>query len=333
MADGLRIHFETRAGKPDVFRFTADLIAAAKERAHCREPTSLGADLSDLSWLPHCCLLATSNDVIRDEKFPIDRLARAAPKLRCIHIIGAGIEPLLPLDWLPPGIALTNNSGVHGDKAYESAMMVLLMLHARVPHLVTNQRQGTWEQAFTPRIKGKTALIVGVGDMGAAAAAAARNLGVKTLGVRRRGLAHPLIDEMFAIERLDAALPRADFIVLAAPLTPATHHLLDRRRFQLLKRGAGLFNVGRAGLVDHTALAESLADGRLSGAVTDVFDKEPLERDSPLWHVPNLITLPHVTSDDLDAYLPKTLDLVFENVRRLRQGEALLNVVDREQGY
>lgn len=327
------IHFETRAGKPEVFRFTDGLISAAKERAGSSDETSLGSDLADLAWLSHCCMLVTSNDVIVDARFPIAELAGAAPNLRCIHIIGAGIEPLLPLDWLPEGVTLTNNSGVHVDKARESATMVLLMLNAGMPRLVTNQYRKAWHQVFTPRIAGKTLLVVGVGAMGGAVAAAGRGLGLRTLGVRKRGSPHPLIDEMFAVERLDAALPRADFIVMAAPLTPATRHLLDRRRFLLVKPGAGLFNFGRAGLVDHDALIASLAEGRLSGAVTDVAESEPLPGESPLWHVPNLMILPHVTSDDLTEYLPKTLDLVFENAGRLAKGEALRNVVDRQEGY
>jgi phosphoglycerate dehydrogenase-like enzyme len=329
----VHIHFETRADKPEVFRFTHALIAAGRFRAGASDQTSLGSDLADLAWLSGCHMLVTSNDVLRDARFPIAELARVAPQLRCIHIIGAGIEPLLPLDWLPSGVLLTNNSGVHFDKACESATMVLLMLNAGMPRLMTNQYRREWQQVFTPRIRGKTVLIVGVGDMGAAVAAAGRALGLRTLGVRRSGAPHPLVDEMFAVAGLDAALPRADFIVLAAPQTPATHHLLDRRRLRLIKPGAGLFNFGRAALVDHAALIECLEDGRLSGAVTDVVDREPLARESPLWQVPNLMILPHVSSDDVTEYLPKTLELVFDNAERMRRGEPLRNVVDREQGY
>jgi phosphoglycerate dehydrogenase-like enzyme len=136
-----------------------------------------------------------------------------------------------------------------------------------------------------------------------------------------------------AVEALDGVLAEADFIVLAAPLTPQSRHLIDRRRIALIKPGAGLFNVGRAGLVDHDALCAALASGALSGAILDVFDPEPLPENSPLWHAPNLMVIPHVTSDDLAHYLPKTLDLAFANAARLARGEGLVNRVDPLLGY
>jgi phosphoglycerate dehydrogenase-like enzyme len=332
-----RIHFETRSRKPDVFRFTEELIASAVARnglardgAHV---VTLGSDLSDLSWLSDAQALVTSNDVVVDPTFPRRALAEHAPRLRWIHIIGAGIEPLLPLDWLPQQVILTNNSGVHFDKATESATMILLMLNSRVPEIVGNQRRRVWDQIFTSTIRGKTALVIGVGDMGAAVAAAARSLGLTVLGIRRSGRAHELVDEMFSIGELDMVLPRADFVVLAAPLTSETVNLMDGRRFGLMKRGAAFFNFGRAGSVDHQALMESLNDGHLSGAVIDVVDREPLDPGSPLWSAKNLTITPHVSSDDLDLYLPKTFDLVFQNLERLRTNQPLLNLVDRLKQY
>lgn len=333
MANSDFLHFETRTQKPTVFRITENLIAEAKDRRRCNVATTLGSDLSDLSWLADSTGLVTSNDVMRDPKFPIDRLARAAPNLAWIHIIGAGIEPLLPLDWLPPAVKLTNNSGVHSEKASESATMVLLMLNAQIPAIVSNQHRTIWDQIFTSTIRSKTILIIGVGAMGAAVAAAARNLGLRVLGVRRSGRSHELVDEMFSLDELDSVIPRADFIALTVPLTAETRNLMDRRRLQLAKCGAAFFNFGRAGSVDHDALVECLRDGRLSGAVIDVFESEPMDRASPLWYAKNLIITPHVTSDDLDSYLPKTLDLVFENWVRLSTGQCLLNSVDREKGY
>jgi len=332
--DDIHIRFETRPTKPPVFRMTEPLIAAAKARSGLANiRTSLGEDLRNLNWIGDVDGLVTSNDIIRDPKFPIGELASAAPRLRWIHIIGAGIEPLLPLDWLPSGVVLTNNSGVHVEKMRESAMMALLMLNARVPEIVTNQRKTRWDPIFTPRIAGKTALIIGVGDMGAAVAGAAKTLGLRVIGVRRSGSPHPDVDRMVPVGALDAVLPQADFVVLAAPLTPETQNLLDCRRIGLMKPGAGFLNVGRAGSVDHHALVEALRSGALSGAILDVFDPEPLPTSSPLWQADNLILTQHVTSDDLDEYLPKTLDLVFANAARLLRGEPLVNAVDPARGY
>jgi phosphoglycerate dehydrogenase-like enzyme len=327
------IHFETRAAKPPVFRMTQPLIADALARNKVRVRTSLGEDLKDLSWLATATGFVTSIDVICDPKFPLRELAAVAPRLHWIHISGAGIEPLVPLDWLSPQMLLTNNSGVHTDKIRESATMMLLMVHARVPAIVSNQREARWQQIFTSTIAGRTVLIVGVGDMGGAVAVAARGLGYHVLGVRRSGAPHPDVGRMYQPEEIDEALPVADVVVLTAPLTAETSMLIDRRRFGLFKRGAGLINIGRAGLIDHAALVEALEDGTVSSAVIDVYDPEPLPSDSPLWHVPNLLLMPHVSSDDDQRYLPKTLDLVFENCRRLMAGEPLLNLVDRRFGY
>ena len=333
MTQALHVHFETRPGKPPVFRFTAPLIAAALARSGLTGvTTSLGDDEAALGWLDGADGLVTSNDVLRHPGFPLRRLAEAAPRLRWIHIIGAGIEPLLPLDWLGR-ITLTNNSGVHVEKIRESALMALLMLNARVPAIATNQRAGRWEQIFTSTCAGQTALVIGVGEMGATVAAAARSLGMRVIGVRRGGAPHPAVDRMVAPDALDRVLPDADIVVIATPLTPATRDLIDRRRLGLIKRGAALLNIGRAGCLDHAALLDALESGALSGAFIDVYHAEPLAADSPLWHAPNLFLMPHVSSDDAERYMPKTLDLAFANVARLQRGEPLLNAVDPALGY
>jgi phosphoglycerate dehydrogenase-like enzyme len=333
-ARSLYIRFETRASKPPVFRMTAGGIAAAQAKSGSENLRwRLGEDLRETGWLAEADGLVTSNDILRDRKFPLRELAAAAPRLRWIHIIGAGIEPLLPLDWLPDHTVLTNNSGIHAEKIRESATMMLLALNARLPAILTNQRNAHWDAIFTPRIAGKTVLIIGLGHMGGTVASAAKALGLRVVGVNRSGAPHADADRVAPIGELDRVLPLADFVVLAAPLTPATLNLIDRQRIGLMKRGAGLFNIARAGLLDHGALVDALRSGALSGAVLDVHDPEPLPETSPLWQAANLIVTPHVTSDDLDSYLPKTYDLVFENAARLLRGEGLVNAVDRARGY
>lgn len=333
LTDHRLIHFETLSDRPRVFHITDQLVADAKTRNKVETQTSVGEDLHDLTWLAEAFALVTHNDVLTHPKFPLRSLRQAAPKLHWIHLTGAGIEPLLPLDWLPQTILLTNNCGVHAEKIRESAAMMLLMLNGCVPAIVSNQRKSLWRQIFTPAIRGKTLLIVGVGEMGGAAAGAARDLGLRVLGIRRSGVPHPDVEHMLGIQQLDAVLPLADFVLLAAPLTPETKLMINRHRIRLMRPGAGLINIGRAGLADYGALAEALREGRLSGAILDVYDPEPLPADSPLWGVENLVLMPHVTSDDEDQYLPRSCDLVFENFRRFVNGRELLNVVDRALGY
>jgi phosphoglycerate dehydrogenase-like enzyme len=112
-----------------------------------------------------------------------------------------------------------------------------------------------------------------------------------------------------------------------------SRHLIDKNMLSAVKAGAGLINVGRAGVVDYDALRGALKSGALSGAILDVFEQEPLPASSPLWRTPNLILTPHCSSDDLDRYMPLTLDLVFENLSRLMAGRPLKNRVNPRRGY
>ncbi|MGH7683779.1 MAG: D-2-hydroxyacid dehydrogenase [Vulcanimicrobiaceae bacterium] len=332
----MKVRFANYRTKPRIFQFDDGLIAEAMRRhsdVAARVNVSIDHDLEDLEGLKTADVLVTSNDVVRDPRFPRERLAEYAPSLRWIHLIGAGLEPLLPLSWLPPKVTLTNNSGVHVRKTREFAQMALLMLNARVPQILTNQREARWQQVFTPSIEGKTLAVIGVGDMGGAAANRGKRLGLHVLGVRREVRPHDDVDEMFPTSELMSVLPRADFVYVSVPLTPATRFLIGKAQLDAMKRDASLVNVSRAGVIDYDVLREKLIAGELAGAILDVFDPEPLPSSSPLWSTPNLIVSPHVSSDDVDTYMALTLDLVCENLARLLAGKPLANQVDPSRGY
>ena len=264
---------------------------------------------------------------------PTENLARVAPRLKWIHITGAGVEHLVPMDWLPPGVALVNSKGVHAVKAGEFGLMAILMLNNAVPALIENQKKAVYDSIYSTPIAGKTVAVIGVGNIGKAVAAHAKALGFHVIGVSRHGNPVDGVDEIFPVAQLDAVLPRADFVFVVTPLTEETRNLVDRRRLALMKPGAGLVNIGRAAVVDYQALVEKLETGALSGAILDVFDEEPLPADSPLWNVPNLILTPHVSADDGNAYAALTLKLFFENMRRHLNGEPLENQVRTDLGY
>ena len=211
--------------------------------------------------------------------------------------------------------------------------MAVLMLHNHMPAIIANQSRIHWESLYSTPIEGKTALIVGTGHIGRGAGRRLQGLGMRVLGVSRHGVAVDEVDEIYPAERLDEALPQADFLFVSTPLTSETTNLIDRRRQSLMKSGAGVINVGRAGTMDYDALAENLTSGHFRGAIIDVFDPEPLPADSPLWNVPNLLVTPHVSADDGDSYVPMTLDLVFANMRRYLAGEPFENAVRPELGY
>jgi glyoxylate/hydroxypyruvate reductase len=327
----LHVHFENDAGSPQVFKSTPQLLADAC----ARHPDVAAAISSSFGEDGHQLADALRTaQVVVGFNFPRHAVtAETAANLKLMQITGAGIEQLMPLDWLPAHVAVANASGAHAQKAGEYVTMALLMLNTRLPQFAGDKPLRRWTRTFTGSIVGKTALIIGVGGMGGAAAASAKKLGLKVLGVRPSGAPHESVDRMFTLDAIDEALALADFVVVAAPSTPASRGLLDRRRLGLLPHGAGLVNIGRSALVDHRALADKLIDGSLSGAVLDVFDQEPLPAGSFLWETPNLVMTPHISSDDAETYMAGVLDVVFDNLRRLLAGQPLANLIDRQAGY
>ncbi len=263
---------------------------------------------------------------------PKERLRERAPKLKWIQTTGAGIDGLLPLDWLPADITLTNNTGAHGDKAEDSCLMAISALNARLPQLLANQRAHAWKPIYTTPVAGKTVVVIGFGDLGQGAGRAAKKLGAKVLAVTRSGKAGRPADAAYATKDIDRVLPKADFVVVTTPLTPETRNLLSRARLDLLKPEAGVVNIGRSPVMDYEALREKLAKGEIAGAVLDVFQPEPLPADSPFWETPNLIALPHVSCDD-PRYIEHLFDFWFENLKRHLAGKKLTNIVDRKLGY
>ena len=266
-------------------------------------------------------------------RFAKDTLRTDAPQLRLLQVLGAGVDYLLPLDWVPQGVTVLTNSGAHVPKAAQSALMALLMLNARVPELLGYQRRHEWNRVFTSALAGKTLLIVGVGAIGGGAAAHAQQFGMRVLGIRRSAAPHPSVDRMHALDDLPALLPEADFVLVNVALTSQTRFLFGPREFALMKRGAGFVNMSRGGLVDPAALDAALRSGHLSGAMIDVAWPEPPPADWPYWDTPNLVITPHVLSDDIDAYIPRTLDLFFANLRRHFDGAPLTHQVDLAREY
>jgi phosphoglycerate dehydrogenase-like enzyme len=336
-AYAMHIHLENSTTKPRPFWLTSELVETVRAANPDLADTvrfTIDDDLEEIDLgLSSATVLVTSSGVIVDPRFPRHNLAEAAPQLRFIHLIDAGVEDVMPLDWLPANVHLTNNSGVHADKAREFLMMALLALNSRLPEIIWNQRQARWNQIFTPRILGKSLVVIGLGDLGQAAVAAGQSLGLRISGVRRSGRSVPGVEHVYLPGQLHDALKHADFIVIATPLTAETRGLIDRAALAAAKPGAGLVNVGRADVLDHQALVEFLGNGHLSNAILDVLPGEPLPSESALWSCPNLIISPHVGADDPTSYMTETMRLLLVNVRRHLAGQPLKNVVDPVKEY
>lgn len=339
MAPSKRIHLHVEDGwaKPAVFRLTKERVDAARRRnpgaaRHVR--VTHGHDLLELDrWIGRAEALICSSDYLVDKRFPLRDLARVAPQLRWISTIGAGVDKLLPLGWMHPGIVLTNNSGVTSPKVYEFAMMALTMLNARAPTFANLQAKRQWVEIFRPTCRHQTLAVLGTGDLGACFARAGEHLGMRVVGISRSGKPAAGFSKVHRVRDLTKVLARADVLATAAPLTEETRNLIGERALRAMKPDAGLISFGRGAIIDSRALERQLRRGHLSGAVLGVFEHEPLPPSSPLWKVPNLFIFPHCTSADLDEYIPRTLDQLFDNVKRFAAGKPLRNRVDPLRAY
>jgi phosphoglycerate dehydrogenase-like enzyme len=324
----LRIHVQESLNAIDGFRVTRERFENGLphyQDVESRIAVTFGSDRAELDrGLADAEVLLAGN-------FESDNLRRRAPSLRWIQSIFAGVEKLLPV--VPESVTLTNASGVHAPKAAEFVQSALLMLHGAALRLMSQQRRREWNPIFTTSIAHRTAVVVGTGSLGTAAADAAVRLGMRVLGISRSGEHVPPFEAVRDRSQLHATLAEADFLVVALPQTPATRAMIGAADFASLKPGAGFISIGRGSVVDEAALVEALSSGHLGGAVLDVFQSEPLPAVSPLWGMDNVAIFPHCGVDDLESYVPHAVDLFLRNVRCYLNGDGLQNVVSRDLGY
>jgi phosphoglycerate dehydrogenase-like enzyme len=273
--------------------------------------------------------------------FTPDLLA-AATRLRWVHSAAAGVGNVLNAGIGSTDILITNSAGIHGAPIAEFVVAGILHFLRGLDVAIAQQQRGEWSKAFfvaddSPlrEISECRVLIVGTGGLGGQTARRLTALGATCIGVRRRPeLGVPEgFSRVVGTSALDDELAAADVLVLAAPLTADTSELMTRARLECLSRSAIVVNVARGALLDEAALAAMLAEGRIRGAVLDVFQKEPLPAASPLWHLPNALVVPHVSPVSPGRFWPRQLDLFLDNWRRYVHGEPLRNLVDKQAGY
>ncbi len=264
----------------------------------------------------------------------------AAKNLRWIHSTAAAVHQLIFPELVHSDIVLTNAREVHGPVVAEHVIALIFALAKKIPDSVRLQEQHVWGQQILwdelPRIReiaGATVGMVGLGSIGRPVVKSAKALGMRVIAVRE----HPEkgsegADAVFGEAQIDEVFRQADYIVLAAPVTASTKAIVSAERLALMKPDACLINVGRGPLVDESALAAALREKRIGGAALDVFPKEPLAADSPLWDVPNLLITPH-TAALTDKLWERQYALFSESLRRYLKGGALLTVEDKRKGY
>ncbi|MBZ5722280.1 MAG: D-2-hydroxyacid dehydrogenase [Acidobacteriia bacterium] len=266
---------------------------------------------------------------------------KAAKRLRWIHSPAAAVHQLIFPELVASDVVLTNAREVHGPVVAEHVVAQIFALAKGLPAAVRLQQQHLWGQEAMwrgrprPReVAGATLGLVGLGSIGREVAKRASALGMRVIAVRE----HPekgrpeSVEQVFAPHQLDELLAQSDYVVLAAPITPETRGLIGVARLAKMKVDACLINVGRGPLVDEDALTEALRKHKIGGAALDVFEKEPLPADSPLWDLESLLITPH-SAGLTEKLWERHYQLISENLRRYLAHQPLLAVVDKKRGY
>ena len=275
----------------------------------------------------------SNSNILLAWNFTTSNLKKISPNLKWIHCISAGINHLIPLDWMHEGLVLTNNSGVHSKKAGEYGLMSILMLQNHLPKIITNQKNKKFVSLFSNPIARKTVVVIGTGALGGSMIKLLSPLGAKIIGVNKKGRSVNGCSKIYTIDKIDNILPEADILYLALPETPETKNLINHNRLNLLKPSCGIVNIGRQSVMDYDALCTKLKKKELAGAILDVFEPEPIETNSKLWDTPNLIITPHVSSDDGESYVRLTLELFVKNLKLFIENKPLVNQIDEKLGY
>jgi phosphoglycerate dehydrogenase-like enzyme len=266
---------------------------------------------------------------------PPELFARAK-KLRWIQCYAAGPDPSFYHEPLVKSeVVVTNFRGIYNDHVGQHAVTFLLALSRHLPRYMAQQLQRQWKPGqvalYLPE---STVVIVGVGGIGGEVARLCKCFGAFTVGVDPRQKSKPdFLDELYGPEKLDDLLPRADFVVITTPETPQTRGMMNSKRFNLMKSGSFLINVGRGACVVLDDLVAALRSGKIAGAGLDVFEVEPLPPEHPLWGIPNVLITPHVAAENAPHLAERRTQIVVENCRRFARGEPLVNVVDKQNRF
>jgi phosphoglycerate dehydrogenase-like enzyme len=264
----------------------------------------------------------------------LEAVLRACPDVRWVHSRWAGLDSLLFRELVESPVILTNGSGVFSQSLGEFALAAILYFAKDFPRMLGNQRAERWDPFDVDEISTQTVGIVGYGDIGRAVARRAQAMGMRVLALRRRApdAPDPLVERCYQPEAMAEMLARCDYVVVAAPLTPETRHMIGEAEFAAMQPSAVVINVGRGPVIDQAAMVRALREGRIRGAGLDVFEHEPLPAGDPLWQMPNVLVSPH-TADHTRTWIDDAMRFFLRQYERFRNGEPLENVVNKRLGY
>ncbi len=256
------------------------------------------------------------------------------PSVRWVHSRSAGLDGVLFPELVESATPLTNGSGVFSQSLGEFGLTMILYFAKDLRRMLRNQAACNWDQFDVEEIAGQTVGIVGYGDIGRAVASRAHAMGMRVLALKRHAPASPdpLIARFYALSQLGELLALSDYVVVAAPLTRDTHHMISDAAFEAMKLNAVVINLGRGPVIDQAALLRALEAGRIKGAGLDVFEEEPIPPDDPIWRFENVLVSPHC-ADHTKDWLNDAMRFFLEQYERFSKGEPLKNVVEKHLGY
>lgn len=258
------------------------------------------------------------------------------PDVKWAHSQGAGVDAFLFPEMIQrDDVIVTNNSGVHASTIAEHLLGMMIAIVRSFPEIVHNQDKHTWTKPTkeVAELGYQTLAVVGLGDIGHALAVRAKALGMRVVGSRRRSQ-DPMdgVDEIYKPDRLHEMIADADHVAITLPSTPRTRGLFGKSEFEVMKDSAIIYNIGRGDIIKQDELIDALNNGVIAGAGLDVATPEPLNEDSALWDTPGVFITPHY-SGATPHYWDRGIEIVAENIRRIRNDEPLFNVVDKQEGY
>ncbi len=265
--------------------------------------------------------------------FDAEMLANAN-KLQWVHSDSAGAEGRLFPEFVESGIPLTCTKGCFDNPGAEHAMASILMFNYRMDSRVRQQAQHRCPEWVLPtELKSKTIGIIGLGGIGRAVARKARCFEMRVIGMTRQAHDPPhYVDELLLPDQLPQLLSESDFVVVCVPITPETEGLIGEAELRQMKKTAYLIDIsGRDRLYDYPAVVRALRECWIAGADLDLQANPELAPDSLLWDLDNLI-MSRSSANSAENYVLCT-DRFIENLRRYRQGEPLLGLVDKSAGY
>jgi phosphoglycerate dehydrogenase-like enzyme len=258
----------------------------------------------------------------------------ACRNARWVHSRSAGLDRILFPELVESAVPLTNGSGVFSASLGEFALGAILYFAKDFRRMLRNQEAGRWEQFDVDEISGQAVGIVGYGDIGRAVASRVHAMGMKVLALKRHPPASPdpLVDRFYPSRELHSMLAGCDFVVVAAPLTSETHHMISDAAFAAMKPNAVVINIGRGPVIDQAALVRALTQSKIRGAALDVFEQEPIPPGDPIWKLPNVFVSPHCADHTRD-WLDQAMRFFLEEYDRFSKGQPLKNVVEKHLGY